>query len=180
MRDRVVADGRLEKLIMGLSSYLLSKVNALGPEKHGLERDDLLQEIRIRIWKALKEGGRHNVSYFDAYVKKIIKSVYYNEINKINKEHKALEMGREGLIPADITNGGILEADLSLKSVLAEALDGLSDPAQIVIKLRLDGFTFVQIAQINKWSLGKTHSVYYRSLRSLKHRLRKSGIHLED
>lgn len=179
MQNMMPAQEGIEKLVGDLSSYLISKLNSLGYQRHGIERDDLLQEIHIRIWKAYKDHG-HNIRYFNAYLKKIINSVFINEINKINKESKALAMGGESLNPTSCTNSHGSAADLSLKDALVESLDDLSELKQRVIKLRLEGFTFSEIAQLNQWSLRKTHGIFYSGLKDLKHKLGDKGIRYED
>jgi RNA polymerase sigma factor (sigma-70 family) len=173
------SDGGIEKLVRDLSSFLVSKLDSLGYQRLGLEKDDLLQEIHIRIWKAYKDDN-HNIRYFNAYLKKIVYSVFINEINRINKEHKALTMGGESLNPVNGTNGHRTAADLSLKNVLADSLEDLNELKQRVIKLRLEGFTFSEIAQLNQWSLRKTHGIFYSGLKDLKHKLGEKGIHYED
>lgn len=175
---RAAATG-IEKLVGDLSSYLVSKLNSLGYQRHGIERDDLLQEIHIRIWKAYKDDS-HNIQYFNAYLKKIVHSVFINEINRINKEQKALMVGGESLNPVNGTNDHGAAADFSLKNALVDSLGDLKETKQQVIKLRLEGFTFSEIAQLNQWSLRKTHGIYYSGLKDLKYKLGGKGIHYED
>jgi RNA polymerase sigma factor (sigma-70 family) len=179
MQNMTAAEDGIEKLVGDLSSYLISKLNSLGYQRHGIDRDDLLQEIHIRIWKAYKDDS-HNIQYFDAYLKKIVYSVFINEINRINKERKALVMGGERLKPVNGNNDHGPAADLSLRNVLVDSLDDLNETKQRVIKLRLEGFTFSEIAQLNQWSVRKTHGIFYSGLKDLKHRLGEKGIHYED
>jgi DNA-directed RNA polymerase specialized sigma24 family protein len=106
--------------------------------------------------------------------------VFINEINKVNKENKVLAIGRESLNLTSCTNGYGSTADLSLKDALVESLDNLNELKQRVIKLRLEGFTFSEIARLNQWSLRKTHGIFYSGLKELKHKLGGKGIHYED
>ena len=179
MQNMRAAEDRIEKLVGDLSPYLVSKLNSLGYQKYGIERDDLLQEIHIRIWKVYKDDS-HNIQYFNAYLKKIVYSVFINEINRINKEHKALVMGGESLNPVNDSNNHGPAADLSLKNVLVDSLDDLNETKKQVIKLRLEGFTFSEIAQLNQWSVRKTHGIFYSGLKDLKNKLGEKGIHYED
>ena len=59
----------IELILEALAPHLRSELDGLGYPTLSPEREDLIQEIRIRIWKALKdrEGG---IKYFNAYVKK--------------------------------------------------------------------------------------------------------------
>ncbi len=169
----------IEQLITGLSSYLVSKLNSLGYQSYGIERDDLLQEINIRIWKLYKDDGR-NIRYFDAYLKKIVYSVFINEINRFNKENKALRMSEGIFDPPNGADDRGPAADLSLKGLVVESLDDLNELKKRVIKLRLEGFTFSEIAQLNQWSVRKTHGIFYSGIKDLKHRLGEKGIQYED
>jgi len=179
MQNVKAADGGIEKLVGDLSFYIVSKLNSLGYQRHGIERDDLLQEIHIRIWKTYKDDGRH-IRYFNAYLKKIVHSVFINEINRINKENKALMMGGESLNPVSGADSHDPAANLSLKKVLVDSLDDINELKQRVIKLRLEGFSFGEIAHLNQWSVRKTHGIFYSGLKDLKRKLGEKGIHYED
>jgi RNA polymerase sigma factor (sigma-70 family) len=169
----------LEKIVADLSSFLTSKLNSLGCEKHGIDRDDLLQEIRIRIWKAYK-NNHNNIQYFNAYLHKIVYSVFINEINRINKENKALVTGGAYLDSYNGSNGCGVADDHSLKSIVVESIDGLNETKQQVIKLRLEGFSFDEIARLNRWTYRKTCTLFYRGIKDLKRKLGEKGIHYED
>jgi DNA-directed RNA polymerase specialized sigma24 family protein len=179
MENLSPTDTGIEKIVTDLSSFLVSKLNSLGYQRHGLEKDDLLQEIHIRIWKAYK-NNHHNIQYFNAYIKKIVYSVFINEINRINKEHKVLETGGPCLDSYNGSNGCGAAPDDPLKSILVASIDGLNKTKQQVIKLRLEGFTFDEIARLNQWSYRKTCNIFYRGLKDLKRKLGEKGIHYED
>lgn len=179
MQNIGTAEDGIEKLVGDLSSYLVSKLNSLGYQRHGLEKDDLLQEIHIRIWRAYKDN-HHDIQYFNAYIKKIVYTVFINEINRINKENKALEAGGACLSSYIGSNGHRAAADESWKNILVASIDDLNESKQRVIKLRLEGFTFGEIAQLNKWSYRKTCNMFYRGLKELKQELGKKGIQYED
>jgi len=179
MENLSPTDTEIEKIIMDLSSFLASKLNSLGYQRHGLEKDDLLQEIHIRIWKTYKNNN-HNIRYFNAYIKKIVYSVFINEINRINKEHKALETGGPCLDSYNGSSGCGTAPDDPSKSILLGSIDCLNETKQQVIKLRLEGFTFDEIARLNRWSYRKTCNIFYRGLKDLKRKLEEKGIHYED
>jgi len=169
----------MEKIIRDLSPYLASTLGSLGYWRHGLDKDDLLQEIYIRIWKSLK-GPNHNVHYFNAYLRKIVYSVFINEINRLNREKDALETGGPCLSPYEGSSGLCSTEDGILREVLVATIDSLKESKQRVLKLRLQGFTLDEIARLNRWPYRKTCSIFYRGLKELKRKLGEKGIHYED
>lgn len=169
----------MEKIVRDLSSHLTSTLGSLGYQYHGLDKDDLLQEIYIRIWKTLRDNN-HKIQYFNAYLRKIVYSVFINEINRINKEKEALETGGPCLSPYEGSNGCVAADDGVLRNILVASISDLKESKQRVLKLRLQGFTLGEIARINRWPYRKTCSIFYRGLRELKYKLGQKGIHYED
>ncbi len=169
----------IEKIIEALSPYLSSKLSSLGYIRNGVEKDDLLQEIRIRIWKAYRSRG-DDIQYFNAYIKKIVFSVFINEINRIKKEDKLLEIARTNASQQDGSNEERLASHELLKKTLVASIGNINKSKQQVIKLRLEGYTIDQIARLNNWSYRKTCNMLYRGIRELKHEMRKKGIYYED
>lgn len=173
------ADDDIENLVRDLSSFLAVRLDALGCTRYGIDKDDLLQEIHIRLLKVCRTNG-HGIRYFNAYLKKIISSVFINEINRINKEHRALEWGAAYLSPRAGSNGHYPEVRDTLNTLLEDSIAGLKEPKQLVIRLRLEGFSFDEIARLNNWTYRKTCNTFYRGLKELKVRLAEKGVDYED
>lgn len=169
----------MERIVRDLSSHLASTLSSLGYQRHGIEKDDLLQEIHIKIWKSLRDNN-HHIQYFNAYLRKIVYSVFINELNRIKKENEVLETGGPCLSPYEGSNGCGTVEDVFLKNTLVASIDGLKESTQRVIRLRLQGFTLGEIAQLNCWPYRKTCSIFYRGLKELKRKLGEKGIRYED
>ena len=168
----------VEQVVKDLSGHLSSALGAFGYQYHGIEKDDLLQEIRIKVWKTLRDD-RRDIRYFNAYLRKIIYSVFINEINRVNKESRAIETAGPCLT---IGQGGGDGASMveSLQSHVEDSLRGLKPSRQVVFKLRLQGLTLAEIARLQCWSYRKTCNIFYRGLRDIKRNLAEKGIHYED
>ena len=169
----------LEQIIGALSPYLSSCLNSFGELNHGEEHEDMLQEIRLRIWNAYRSKG-DNIQYLNAYVKKVVLSVFINEIGRLKKENRLLIVAKNNTSRDE--GAGRIEpfSNDQLKKALLSSLETLKEAKRRVIKLRLEGFSFVEIARLNKWTLAKAHGNYYRGIKELKHTLRKEGILHED
>jgi RNA polymerase sigma factor (sigma-70 family) len=169
----------IEKLVGDFSAFLVSRLNTLGCQRYGIDRDDLLQEIHIRLWKACT-NGHGDVRNVKAYLRKIVQSVFINEINRINRESRALEWGAAYLAPRGGGNGHDPAKDQALAGILVDSLGRLKSSKQQVIRLRLEGFSFDEIARLHNWSYRKTCNMFYRGLKDLKRELGERGIAYED
>jgi RNA polymerase sigma factor (sigma-70 family) len=169
----------MEDILKGLSSHIASTLGSLGYQYHGIERDDLLQEVYIKIWKTIRDND-YEIRYLNAYIHKIVYSVFIDEINRINKEKEALHVCGALSRPNNVRNGFAGGDDEIARDALIRSINGLKEARQRVIKLRLQGFTLTEIARLNQWPYRKTCSVFYRGLKELKDRLRAKGISYDD
>jgi DNA-directed RNA polymerase specialized sigma24 family protein len=91
-----------------------------------------------------------------------------------------MEAGKVCLDAAIGSNGyGVAEGE-SAGSILVDTIDDLNESKQRVIKLRLEGFSFGEIARLNHWTYRKTCNIFYRGVKDLKQELGKKGIQYED
>jgi len=169
----------IEKIIFNLSSFLASSLNSLGTYRYGVDEDDLLQEIRIRIWKAyVKREG--DIRFFNAYIKKIVFSVFINEIHRIKKENKVLESGKIVFCKAEHFEDDNSSSSEILKTSIVNALQSLKGEQRQVIKLRLEGFGVGEIAKLKSWPYSKACNVLYRGMNKMKQKMREEGFGYED
>jgi len=169
----------IEHLLDSLTPFLISELRALGYGPPSPERDDLLQEIRLRIWQAARERGG-KIIFFNAYVKKVILSVFINEGRKITREKRLFDAAKREEDRAEGDRRDRPGAASMLRETFFESLEGLGADKRRVLELRLEGFSFDEIARLNSWSLRKAQSTYYRGIADLKDKLAKRGIHDED
>ena len=169
----------IERILEALAPHLRSELNGLGYSAHSPDRDDLLQEILIRIWKALKDR-EGEIQYLNAYVKKIVFSVFINEVNRLKRERQLISVVEN---KKHLENEGKEDCAGSndvLREIIVESLKALGGTKRRVFELRLEGFTLAEIAQLNDWSMAKTCNDYYRGIKELKSSLAKRGIYYED
>jgi DNA-directed RNA polymerase specialized sigma24 family protein len=63
---------------------------------------------------------------------------------------------------------------------LLGALDEMKESQRYVISMYLSGMDLDEIAELRKWTPGKTKNLYYRGLKDLKKRLEIRGIFYEN
>lgn len=169
----------IESIIDDLSSFLAHSLGSLGVDRYPVDKEDLMQEIRIRIWKAY-ENYDGDIQYLNAYVKKVVYSVFINEVNRLKKEARILESGRSRYLANDCKNNEYDDTSEELKGCLIKALAKLKTDHQEVIKYRLEGISIGDIASIKSWSYRKTCNTLYRGLKVLKKIMREDGYSCED
>jgi DNA-directed RNA polymerase specialized sigma24 family protein len=67
-----------------------------------------------------------------------------------------------------------------LKEILLSSLGELKESQRYVISMYLSGMDLDEIAELRKWTLGKTKNLYYRGLKDLKRRLEIKGVFYEN
>ena len=169
----------IERILEALAPHLRSELNGLGYSAHSPDGDELIQDILIRIWKALKDR-EGEIQYLDAYVKKVVFSVFINEVNRLRRERQLISVAENRQHLENEGKGDCAESDDSLRKIIVESLTALGGAKRRVIELRLEGFTLAEIAQLNDWSMAKTCNDYYRGIKELKSSLAKRGICYED
>jgi RNA polymerase sigma factor (sigma-70 family) len=170
----------VERIIDEMSSYLASCLGSLGINRYSVDQEDLMQEIRIRVWKAYKSYDNGDIRYLRAYIKRIVYSVFINEINKHNKENRILESSRLCYPRSEDRQDGDDSTSLILARSLNKGLEGLKSGQREAIKLRLEDISISDIARIKNWSLSKTRNNLYRGIKTLKRKLKEEGYDYED
>jgi RNA polymerase sigma factor (sigma-70 family) len=168
-----------EIILEAIAPYLRSELDGLGYSTLSPDRDDLLQEIRIRIWKALKDK-EGEIKYLNAYVKRVVLSVFINEVHRLRRERQLISLAGDRQHMGDGGEGNCVGSDDPLRDIIVESLTALGGTKRRVIELRLEGFTLAEIARLNHWSLSKACNDYYRGIKELKNRLAERGIRYED
>lgn len=169
----------VELILKKLAPYIRAELDGFGYPSHIPDSDDLLQEIYIRLWKALEARGGQ-IEFINSYAKKVVFSVYINEVNRIRRERQLISVAEnQQRLEGDGTVCGPGSDDF-VKEIVIKSLSALSRTKRRVIKLRLEGFTLAEIARLNHWSLSKVCNNYYRGIRELKQKLAKRGIYHED
>ena len=147
--------------------------------RHGLspdEQDAAVQEVRIRLWKAL-ETGENIRSAPASYVYRTTVSAVVDYIRRRRaKREDALET-----LPAEPIAARANEADASVRAgdvegALERALQMLPTARQAVVRLHLAGYDRFEIADLLGWTEAKTRNHLYRSLELMRIQLTREGF----
>ena len=73
-----------EKTLERFSRFLRGNIQRFDPQRKGLDPDNILQEVQIKIRKVLND--ERQIKNFSSYVKKIVYSSVIDHLRKLRRE----------------------------------------------------------------------------------------------
>jgi RNA polymerase sigma-70 factor (ECF subfamily) len=141
----------------------------------GDEVDELEQEMRLRLWKALRTGEKIEAAPA-SYLQRVARSAAIDMFRRrrARREEPIPEAGAHEPMAAPPVEAQLEHEDLT--RALAEAISGLVASRQGVVRMYLAGYPREAIADLMGWSEPKTRNLLYRGLEDLRQRLTAMGI----
>ena len=140
------------------------------------DTDELLQELRLRFWRARKDGLRDLSA---GYVRRtaisaaldIIRGRRANRNVSIDDEEQlASPLPSPAAGPSELFDQG------ELARRVARAVDALAPARRTVVRMHLQGYKREEIAELLRWSDARTRNLLYRGLADLRSALLAEGI----
>lgn len=148
--------------------------------------DEVMQEVRIRIWKA--SGGADGASeqVFQSptsYVYRTAVSAALDLIRRQRSERarRTVSLEEEGVAPvlhaAPMAQENLEAAELAAQA--ARAIEAIPESRRPAVRMYLAGYSREDIADLMGWTEAKTRNLLYRGLDDLRRRLAAMGIERE-
>ncbi len=154
----------------------------LGPHLRGdpaLEVDELLQDVRIRLWKMLGDEKRSAYAAFS--LARIVASCAIDLHRRRNARAEVPLPDTEDGFELGSSVGPMRQAgDAQAMQQVAQELARLPERRRRPTSLLLQGFNVDEIATIEGVSAASARNLAYRGLDELKMRLRTAGLELSD
>lgn len=178
MVSRRKKEQEFQKILDEFSVLIRSLVLKYKLDRLGLDAEDLIQEIRLKLWKIIDH--EKNIVNPASYIKKVVESAVIDQIRKIRREEEVVISEKQKLIseleprPSHYPN-----LPGSLKEYILRATDCLMDSRKTVVKLYLLNMSLPEIAAYLNYSRAKTRNLLYRGLADLKAILKEMGFNHE-
>jgi RNA polymerase sigma factor (sigma-70 family) len=151
----------------------------------GLDFDDLMQEARLRLWRAV--SSERDIRDLPSYLYRIAATVTIDAVRSVKarrEEQMIIESGGElkceRLQPMEAQASPETAADRQqLIAILRATLARLPENRRRAVGLHLQGFTTAEIGQLMQWSEAKARNLVYRGLDDLRSQLRAQGFEYE-
>jgi len=168
-----------EGLIHRFSQFVKAHIQKFNVQKSGLDPDDILQEVKIKIWRILEDEKK--IENYASYIRKIVDSSIIDQLRKLKREKGIFAYEKQRWI-SDQKNNYLttLSPEINTKEIIGEAVNLLIETRRTVVKLYLLNMTIEEISAFLKWSKDKTRNLLYRGLSDLKKILKEKGIEYEN
>ena len=168
-----------EDIINRFSRFFKANIQKFNVQKNGIDPDDILQEVKIKIWKILEDEKK--IKNYASYIRKIVDSSVIDQLRKFKREKGVFIHEKHKWISEQKSNYLTdISLDINAKEIINQAIDSLIESRRKVVKLFLLNMTIEEIAIFLKWSKDKTRNLLYRGLSDLKKKLREKGIEYEN
>ncbi|QQR72564.1 MAG: sigma-70 family RNA polymerase sigma factor [Holophagales bacterium] len=174
------AERELEELLTRFSGLLRATVASRCPPALGIAVEDVEQEARIRVWRALRSAT--GIAHPASYVYRAAASAALDAIRRATarRQDRRVEVSDENLAPAALAVAAAAEpeAQLDQRRLVARArqeLGGLEPERRRAVGLHLRGFSPAEIGELAGWSEAKSRSLVYRGLAELRQRMHPGG-----
>lgn len=179
MSDPASADQRLLRVLDDYGRALRAAVARVCRGPLGLHRDEIEQEARIRLWRAMQRET--DIVDLRRYLHRIVATVAIDAMRQIRSRREiALDPFERDdgapSLPAAPTDSGPsperIVAGRELAGLARQALAALPDNRRSAVGLHLQGFTTDEIAALLGWNEAKARNLVYRGLADLREKLR--------
>lgn len=147
------------------------------------DREDIEQEIRIKVWKLLASGK--SVEHLTLYIRRMVYSIAVDYIRTARRKKPRMKFKKDEEAVVFMTRAP--ESDSpeyrirykEIKNEVEQAIDSLMENRKKVIKLHILGMNIEEIAYFLQWSTNKVRHLLYRGLEDLRARLKEKGMELD-
>ncbi len=149
--------------------------------RHGLEPadlDELTQEVRLRLWRALETDERI-ASVSPSYMYRTAMTAAVDLLRQRRHQRRAAPLSDETALPrTDIPGSEAWEAAGTEEKgrLLEMALGSLPRDRQVAVRMHLAGYPREEIESLLGWSEARTRNLIYRGLGELRERLGELGL----
>jgi len=167
--------------------FLRQTIARVCPKDLGIQFDDIEQDARLRLWRAIE--AEREINFHGSYIYRIVVSVTINAIRRVKaRREEQLRLAEDGadedaaevkpIIPAaGAENSPEAKAEREeLRRKVEEAMARLPENRRLAVGLHLQGMTTDEIADLMGWSEPKARNLVYRGLKDLRRELRDAGI----
>lgn len=172
MAIKKATEAEFTKLLEDYAHFMNVHVQKFNLFKFGLDPDDIMQEVKIRIWKLVR--SEKSIISPASYLKKIIQSAVIDEIRKFHREEDLYKHERQKRVSElELTYRREVIRKKILEETIGIAVERLIDSRRQVVKLYLLNLSIQEISYYLNWSQDKIRNLLYRGLANLRESLKQ-------
>lgn len=161
-------------ILQGHEKDIIFQVHSYDLPKYGLDPEDVIQDVKVRIWK-LVCGGRI-IRKHGPYIKKVVYTSIIDQFRKKRRESDLVQHEKLKHISEMETHyRGEAIRTRGMSEPLARAVDGLIRSRRRVVKLYLLNLNIREIANYLDVSPDKIRNLLYRGLADIRKHINGTG-----
>lgn len=179
---------RFNSIVEDYGRFLRQTILRVCPRNLGLQFDEIEQEARLRIWKALE--SEREIRDLTSYLYRIAVSATLDAVRRVKRkreeqlvteaEDDSPQTAQSHQLAVDVMFAPDVSAlHKQIIQRVKEALARLPDNRRQAVSLHLEGMTTQEIADLLDWTEPKARNLVYRGLNDLRQSLKESGIDYE-
>jgi RNA polymerase sigma-70 factor (ECF subfamily) len=140
------------------------------------EREALIQEVRIRLWRAA--GSPENLDGIgSSFVYRAARWAMLDLLRSRRRTEADTEAAlREGPRTPAADRSDTLVERAAISGPVGRAMEGLAPDRRTAVSLWLSGYSWKEVAGLTAWSETRTRNLLYRGLDDLRAALRAMGL----
>jgi RNA polymerase sigma-70 factor (ECF subfamily) len=167
---------RLDQLLTRFAARMRAQIDSNRMIQQGIDADDVEQEVRIRLWKALERDP--NADFPASYIQKVVATVLVDALRRA-QARPAQALPEPGDGQADLLDPGVrpdrAASEAQQLAQLESCLAALSPRRRRPLQFYLQGYALQELADLNGLTLDAARKLVYRGLEEVKQRLVACG-----
>lgn len=174
------------EIIFRENQHLIEKaVYSKNIQISGITADDVFQEVSIRILKILESD--REIENLSSYIYRTTANVIIDLARKQNRhlndvplpEHQENEQHYQAELVSQDTEPDQKLVGKETQDKVLQAIESLPESRRIAVKMRLQGYSVAEMAELTGWSFYKAENLSKRSMAALKDKLKSMNIDYE-
>ena len=177
-------EDRFNAVLEKYDKFLRNTIARICPSDLGLQVNDILQEARLQLWRAIE--SEREILHPGSYIYRIAVSVTLRAIRRAKaRREEQLRLADDEDEPGGAMSYPATDPRHSPEAVaerseliarIEQALGRLPESRRLAVGLYLKGMTTGEIADLMGWSEPKARNLAYRALNDLRQQLRTEGV----
>jgi RNA polymerase sigma-70 factor (ECF subfamily) len=167
---------KLQELLARFASRIRAQIASNALSLHGIDPDDVEQDVRIRLWKLLERDP--NAELPASYVQKVVATAIIDAVRRAQvRAADPLPEAEDGFELRTAMPGPEVMASEALKmEALARCIALIPARRRRPLQLYLQGFGLQEAADVCGLTLDAARKLIYRGLDDVRARMRAAGM----
>lgn len=176
--SRLPSDERLRSLLEEYGELLRRVIRRLAPQGLDHDLDDIEQEAKVRLWRALQK--RTAIDKPASYIYRVAANATLDALSRYNgRREQPLETAAAERWKGETASPERAAMGKQMIGSVGQAMARLQPDRRRAVGLHLQGFTIAEIAEFYGWSEPKARNLAYRGLWDLRRQLKMQPEQLE-